>query len=142
MDEREQIISYLKTLAVCHYVYAGLAACGMCFGAFYVGFGSLMGAAIRHAPQTDPSKTPSPEVANLFTTIFAGVGVFIMVLAATVSLLCFLSARAMTRRSNRTLSLVVAGVCCLTGILGIALGVFTFIVLMKPETERLYAETA
>jgi hypothetical protein len=75
---------------------------------------------------------------KFFHWVFGGVGFAIIAAALTLSLLCFLSARGMARRRSRTLSLVTAGVCCLSGPLGIALGVFTFIVLSKPETGRLY----
>jgi hypothetical protein len=141
MDGEGRVGDYLRTLSICHYVYAGLAFCFSGFGLIYVVMGQFFGRLIELAPRKEGEPAPPPELGSMFTWLFTGVGVAIMVAALAVSLLCFLSARAMTRRRNRTLSLVVAGLLCLTGLLGIALGVFTFIVLLKPEAERLYAAT-
>src|SRR5262245_20142071 len=139
MDDEERVGGYLRTLSICHYVYAGLAFCFSGFGLIYVFMGQFAGWAIEQAPKQEGHPAPPKE---LFTWFFSIFGFVFMAAALTVSLLCFLSARALDRRQSRTFSLVVAGVLCLTGMLGIALGVFTFIVLLKPETERLYAPSA
>jgi hypothetical protein len=140
MDVRDQVASQLRTLSICHYVYAGLAACGSCMGLVYVGIGFGVGDAMRHI---DSRGAPgvSEGIANMFQWLFGGIGVLLMAMALAVAVLCLLSARGMAQRRSRTLSLVTAGVCCVTGLLGVALGVFTFIVLLKPETIALYAES-
>jgi len=137
VDERGQVESYLNTLSICHYVYAALAACGSCFGLVYVGMGVFVGELIKRAPPQPNG--PPPE---MFGWLFGAVGVVIIVVALTVAVLCFLSAKAMKERRKRMFSLIVAGIVCLTGLLGIALGVFTFIVLLKPEAQKLYEESA
>jgi hypothetical protein len=139
MDDEGRVGDYLRTLSICHYVYAGLAFCFSGLGLIYVVMGQFFAHMIELAPRKEGEPAPPPEMGAMFKWFFTGFGIAIMVAALAVSLLCFLSGRAMTRRRNRTLSLVVAGVVCLTGLLGIALGVFTFIVLLKPEAERLYA---
>ena len=140
MDDEAAVGGYLKALSVCHYVYAALAVCFSAFGLAYVLFGQFVGWAVEHAPVKEGDPHPPPP--ELFQWMFGIVGGVLMVAALTVALLSFLSGRAIARRRNRTLSLVVAGVLCLTGLLGVALGVFTFIVLLKPETERLYGAPA
>jgi len=142
MDDERRIAEHIKTLSICHYVYAGLAACGSCLGGFYIAMGALIGEAIKHAPQSDPAKAPPPEFVHLFTMLFTGIGVAIVVVALTVAVLCVLSARAMSQRRNRTFSLVVASILCLSVPLGTTLGVFTLVVLTKPAAERLYAPPA
>ncbi len=139
MDDEQRIADHLRTLSICHYVYAALATCFSCLGGFYIAMGAFFGEIMKAAPKQNGS-APPPEVADMFTFMFTGIGAAIVVAALTVAVLCVLSGRGMMLRRRRTLSLVVAGILCLTGPLGIALGVFTFIVLLKPETERLYAE--
>jgi hypothetical protein len=141
MYEEQKVIDQLKTLSICHYVYAALSALGTCFGGFYVAFG-LMLPELDKLPSHDPNMHSSPEGAKFASIFMTVIGIVIMVVALTIAVLCFLSGRALARHTNRTLSLVVAGVCCVTGVatlLGLVLGVFTFIVLLKPEAERLYA---
>jgi type IV secretory pathway VirB2 component (pilin) len=141
MDEEARAADHLRTLSICHYVYAALAACGSCLGGLYIGFALLITRLPDQPAQAESD--PMDEGAKQFVQWFlGGFGVAIVVVALTLAVLCFLSARGLSRRENRTLSLVVAGVCCLTGLLGIVLGVFTFIVLSKPETQRLYARSA
>jgi threonine/homoserine/homoserine lactone efflux protein len=139
MYEEQRVIDHLKTLSVCYYVYAALSACASCLGVFYAWMGGMFGELMRHAPQGESANPPPPEVTNAGSWLFIIFGVAIIVVSLTLAVLCFLSARAMTRRQSRTFSLVVAGIVCLTGLLGVALGVFTFIVLLKPEAQRLYA---
>jgi hypothetical protein len=141
MDEQERrAADHLGTLAVCHYVYAGLAACASCMGVFWLAMSGAMFASMRDAADgSDPLQLPRPAAIGW---IFGLIGVVVVVAALTLAVLCVLSARGMQTRRRRTLSLVTAGLLCLTGLLGIALGVFTFIVLLKPETERLYSATA
>jgi heme/copper-type cytochrome/quinol oxidase subunit 2 len=141
MYEEQKLIDQLKTLSICHYVYAALAACGSCFGGLYVAFGAMMPELEKMGPKNGATQS-SPEATHFASVLFTVIGVGIIVVALTAAVLCFLSARALARHTNRTLSLVVAGVCCVTGLgtlLGLVLGVFTFIVLLKPEAERLYA---
>jgi hypothetical protein len=142
VDEQEQrVAEHLRTLSICHYVYAGLASVGCgAAGLMYVALGSFAGHMMKAIPQNDSAHPPPPpEIASMFTWIFSAFGAAFVLAGLTVGLLCFLSARAMAQHRNRTLSLVVAALVCVTGMLGIVLGVFTFIVLLKPEAERLYA---
>lgn len=138
MDDEVRVGGHLRTLSICHYIYSALSACLSAFGLIYIALGQIAGQAIEHSAKQKEGQAPPPEVAKMFTWFFTTFGIAMMVGALTVAVLCFLSARGLSRRTNRTLSLVVAGVLCMTGLLGIALGVFTFIVLLKPETERLY----
>lgn len=141
MDDEARVGGHLRTLSICHYVYAALSFCFSGFGLLYVLMGQFAGWAIKHAPQEQSGTQPQvdPEIpAAMFEWMFGVIGGVLMAAALTVAVLCFLSGRALANRRSRTLSLVVAGILCMTGLFGIALGVFTFIVLLKPETERLY----
>lgn len=139
MTDEERVAGHLKTLSICYYVYAGLAACGSCFGAFYIAMGAWFPRMAASVP-APPEGQPPQELMQGMGMMFAVIGAGIMVFALTIAVLCFLSARALSRRRNRTLSLVTAGIICLNVPIGTMLGVFTFIVLMKPEAQRLYGE--
>src|SRR5262245_1793021 len=105
MEDEVRVGGYLKTLSICHYVYAALAFCFSGFGLFYVFMGQFFGWAIANAPHKEGQPAPPPT--ELFTWFFSVIGIVLMVAALTVSLLCFLSARALERRRSKTLSLVV-----------------------------------
>lgn len=127
---------HLRTLSICHYVYAALALCGTCLGGLYIGIGGLASTAIKEqAAKTGQTGGPPAE---MFGWIFGAIGVVIILVTLTVAVLCFLTARALAERRSRTFSLITAGVCCVTGLLGVALGVFTFVVLLSAEAKRLY----
>ena len=136
MDDETAVGGNLQALSIFHYVYAGLSACSSLLGLFYVALGQLLGWAVAQAPKPQHGEAPPPE---LFQWLFGILGFVVMAVALTIALLSFLSGRAIARRRSRTFSLVVAGILCLTGPIGIALGVFTLVVLLKPEAERLYA---
>ena len=71
---------------------------------------------------------------GVFVVFYVLMGMFIVL----VAVLNFLSARAMTGRKNKVLSMVTAGVNCLGFPLGTALGVFTFVVLGRPSVSAMY----
>lgn len=135
MDERDRVAEHLKTLSVLYYVYAGLHLLGVCVAGVWIALGGAIGAAIRQ----DAS---APEGAEVVGGLLGAIGLFLGCMALAGAVLCFLSGRWIGARTNRTFSLVVAGITCLNMPLGTALGVFTFIVLQKPEAVAMYDEAA
>jgi hypothetical protein len=135
MTEKERVAEHLNTLSILHYVYAALLAMGMCFGGIYIAIGAMAATAIKSEPKAPPG-------AEMVGGFFAVIGTIVVLVALTGAICCFLSARFLKQRRNRTFSQVVAALCCLHIPLGTALGVFTFIALAKPEAEELYAEAA
>jgi hypothetical protein len=133
MTEKERVAEHLNTLSILYYIYAALLALGMCFGGLYVAIGAIAATAIKAEPKAPPG-------AEMVGGIFAIIGTILILVALTGAVCCFLSARYLKQRRNRTFSQVVAALCCLHVPLGTALGVFTFIALAKPETVELYAE--
>jgi SNF family Na+-dependent transporter len=65
-------------------------------------------------------------------------GALFMLLALTLGILIIYSGRCIKARRNWIFSLVIAGFMCLSVPLGTALGVFTFIVLLRDSVKRLY----
>ena len=131
MDEEARVAEQIKVLSICWYVWAGLQSLGMCFGAIYAGFGGLMSAMIR----ADPN---APREAEMVGWLFSAIGLFVVLLFLVGAVCSFLSARWMTAKRNRTYSLVIAALACLSIPFGTVLGIFTFLVLQKPEAMALY----
>lgn len=153
-DDRRDA-DHLRLLSIFHYVYGGLAiAAGAGFGLLYISLGVVflqdpqgMAAASTPPPAaggatTAPALVTPPPSAAMFETMawaFIGFGSVALLIGLTLGVLTILSGRRMTRRRGRTFSLVVAGVNCLSVPFGTALGVFTFIVLMRDSVRHLYA---
>lgn len=74
----------------------------------------------------------------MFGWIFFGVGVAMSVAFLTVAVLNFLAARWLSARRNRLFILILSGVNTIAFPMGTALGVFTFIVLLRPTVEGLF----
>ncbi len=129
-------IEHLRTLAICHYVVAGLSVLGLAFlGLHY----SLMRRVFDNPHMWDKAKSPPPfnpvEFFHFFQWFYLLFGV-IMVVAGILTLM---SGRFIHRRVNRTFSIVIAGLNCLHMPFGTLLGVFTLIVLTKDSVMQLYA---
>jgi hypothetical protein len=133
MDDKERVREHLRLLSILHYVYAGLLALGSCGGIAYAGFGWFVSEIGRRSPQ---EAAPADLVAGMFVAI--GVAMFVLLVAAAVC--AYLSAQWLAAHKNRTFSMVVAAIACLSVPLGTLLGVFTLIALTKPEARELYAE--
>ena len=119
---------HLKLLAIFHYVVGGLSFLGTLGGVFYMLAGFFFfqnAAAISHTA----ASTPPVEIGWLF----AFVGAVIALLCAAIGVCLIIAGRSLTARRNRTFCMVVAGINCLHFPLGTLLGVFTFIVLMRPS---------
>ena len=87
------------------------------------------------AAMSSPGQPPPP----------AGIGWLFVVLGSAAVLvgwtlggLTIYSGRCINRRRHHTFSLIMAGINCLSIPLGTALGVFTFIVLLRPTVKAQY----
>jgi hypothetical protein len=59
-------------------------------------------------------------------------------LMVVLAVLKFIVAKRLSQRRSRTLCLVVAGLSCFGVPFGTALGVFTFLVLLRPSVARMF----
>ncbi len=121
--------SHLKILSICYYVKAGLNVLGGCLALFYIGLGALF---LSDAPRDPRGNGPPPELGWLFV----GVGVFAAILAWVIAALMALTGYSLARRRRYTCCLVMAGLACLSVPLGTILGVFSFIVLLRPGVKE------
>lgn len=125
----------LKIIAILHYVLAGIRAF---FGAF--GFIPII-LGIVFAALGDTMKDNAGKPLPAFVPwILIFVGAVWVIIGLVTAYLTFLSARHISRRTGRTFTLVIAALECLNIPFGTALGIFTFIILSKPEVRALYGE--
>ena len=120
-----QINSHLHTLKILFYVLGAIQLC--------IGIVLLPVAFAGYAAESnsmDPGAQPMLLIVLLLTAslVFACVGA-----------LSFVAAKALGQRQRHSLCLIAAGASCLAGALGIALGVYAFIVLLKPEVKSAFA---
>ena len=133
VDQRKIDESHLKLLSILHYVIAGLSLLGIGFlFMHYFMFDMMM-----NKPEIwegQDGTPPPPELFEIFIYFYIVAGFFILAGGLTN----FLSARFITQRKNRTFSLIVAGLNCLQFPFGTALGVFTFVVLLRKTVQDTY----
>ncbi len=120
----------LDLLVVLWYVNMAFGAIPAMIGFFYAGIGLLVGL----IPEENGHSTSALPSAILFGS-FALLGLFLVLVSAVLVTLSYLTARSIKARRNLTLIYVVGGLNCLHMPLGLALSVFTFIVVTRPEVK-------
>ena len=126
--------NHLSTISILHYVYGGLMCVGGLFMLMFVGVGTMLQSDLVQGQHDAP-----PEFVGGFMQILGWV---LLAFMETVGIFIMLSGHWISNRRIRTASLILAGVCCLTGLLGIALGVFTFVTLLNAEVKDEYERRA
>lgn len=126
-----QDLEQLKLLSLFHYILAGITALFSCIPVIHV----ALGIAMATGALKDSRGSPPPET---FGWIFAGIGCAAVLAGWTLAALIFAGGRSIAKRRRHTFCLVVAGVSCIFMPLGTALGVFTLIVLMRPQVKVLF----
>lgn len=115
MDETER---HLDLLAIGHYVVAGLTALLACLPILHFGIGLVMG--LRQ------------QWFGLFLAALSGA----MIAIGFAWAICTLVAgRRLAQRRSHTFCIVIAGLNCTLFPFGTVLGVFTLLVLLKPEVK-------
>jgi hypothetical protein len=97
---------------------------------FYAGMGVLFGTIIALDP-TDQSPF-NPGI------LFIAIGIIGLIFCVTLGVLTLFASKYIREQKNYNFIFAIAIVNCLTGILGILLGVFTLIELNKPEIKVLF----
>ncbi|MCH9660180.1 MAG: hypothetical protein K0U54_04630 [Bacteroidetes bacterium] len=87
----------------------------------------------------DSSAAEAPFNISILFGIIGGIG---FLFTAIFGILTLLAAKYIKETRNYNFIFVIAVLNCLTGVLGILLGVFTFIELTKPEVKMLFNQTA
>jgi hypothetical protein len=135
-DQRKTDSDLLTLLAIFHYVGAALALVGILFLVVHYG---IMRTVMTNPEVTKNIQTSGPtpaQMLGMFTWLYGVLGA----VSLGYGVLNVLSAMSIQARRRRTLSMVVAGLNCIHIPLGTLLGVFTFVVLMRPSVQQLYAK--
>lgn len=143
-------LSLLRTL---HLVWASLTGvAGVCGGGILVFVGVMMSRAMRSVAVTRPAPpgstgpAPNPEalknVGDMIGALYGGIGVIAMIAAVTMCILHLVAASRIRTRTSRTFIIVVSAFSSLSFPLGTALGVFTFLTLLRPSVIRLFERSS
>lgn len=130
--------SQLNTLAICHYIYAGMLGLFGIFGLIYVVFGVILATASLGASGSGPGGPPPAAIGGVVAAIGGFITFFLWAKAACVAY----SGISLKKRQKRTFSFVIACICCMNIPLGTALGVFTLVVLSRQSVKAIYDRVA
>lgn len=127
---------HLRLLRISYFIAAGWNLFWVFFPLIYVGIGVVMALSMPRAPH---SAEPDPRFIGYMFAIIGGVMSAVMTALAVMK---FLTARALGRRRSRLLCLVTAGISCFAIPYGAALGVATFLVLLRPSVVEMFSTNA
>lgn len=126
---------HLKLLSIFHYVFAGVLALMACIPLIHVAFGLAMIFAPRHHGGGRGDMPPA-----LFGWLFVLLGGAFILIGWVVAGLLAWAGRCLSRRSHYTYCFVMACVACAFMPFGTVLGVFTILVLSKPEVKAAFGQ--
>ena len=129
--------AHLNTLAICHYIYAGMLGLFGIFGLIYVVFGVILATASLGA-SGGPGGPPPAAIGGVVAAIGGFITLFLWAKAGCVAY----SGMSIKKRQRRTFSFVIACICCMNIPLGTALGVFTLVVLSRQSVKAIYDRVA
>lgn len=123
--------SHLKLLVIFHYIYGAFSLLGLGFLVAHYLFMQFM----MNSEEMRAEQETMPEG---FMVILMGIYIVLGFIVVLFAILNVLSARFIRKRKGRIFSLVIAGINCLNMPIGTALGVFTFIVLLRDSVTTEY----
>lgn len=128
---------HLRLLSIFHYVVAGLAAVFALIFVFHIVMGiAMLNGTLPMSSNGQPSSAQEQQFAGwLFIIMGSGVVSLGLVMAGFIAY----AGRCLKQRRRYLLCLVVAGLSCLFTPFGTVLGVFTLIVLLRPQVKAAFA---
>ena len=133
---RPEDVEHLRLLSIFHYVVAGMMALFALFPVIHL----TMGLAMIVAPEKWGMKTPEEGMVGWFFVAFASVFIlFGWTLAACVAF----AGRSLGQRRRYVFCMVVAALSCVMCMpFGTVLGVFTIVVLLRPQVKTAFGRPA
>lgn len=126
------VYNNLSTFRILFLVKGILTLCFSIFFMLYAGMGFFFGAITAIDPTHDAPFNPG--------IIFIIIGVIGLLFCVILGVLTLFASKYIKERKNYNFIFAMAIINCLTGILGILLGVFTLIELNKPEVKKLFGK--
>ncbi len=123
---------HLQLLGIFYYIVAGLTALVGCFPLLHVVFGMIM---VIVGAANNQATGPMPILGGMLFTLVGG-AVFLIFQAVAVGM--FLAGRYLHAHRHHTYCLVIAVIICFSFPIGTVLGVFTILVLIRPEVRSLF----
>lgn len=121
----------LNTFYTLHIVKGILTLCFSVFFILYAVMGVFFGAIV----ELDPTQQDAPFNPGI---VFIIIGIIGVIISVTLGVLNLLASKYIKEKRHYNFIFAVAIVNCLTGMLGILLGVFTLIELNKPEIKHVF----
>ena len=125
----------LNLLRILFIVKACFNFLGMLFFLAYAFMGSFINGIVNSQPETTGNQDPFPE--PIFWMFFI-IGLIGALICLVFGILTLVGASKMKKRKGYNFIFAVGIINCFTGMLGIALGIFTFIELSKPHVKALF----
>ncbi len=127
----QNITNNLNTFRILYLVKGILT---LCFSIFFILYG-CMGFIFGAIAENQDTHTDLPFNFGWIFAIIGGIG---LIFCITFGILTLLASKYLKEVKNYNFIFVVAILNCLTGVLGILLGVFTLVELTKPEIKTLF----
>lgn len=124
--------SHLKLLSIFHYIVGGIGVLTSLLPCVHLVFGILM----VNGTFPGGGQGPPPE----FGWLVIAFALCAILIGLTFSVLTIFVGQRIASRENHLLCLINAGIQCLFIPLGTALGVFTFVVLLRPQVRALFEQ--
>lgn len=135
-DVREKDEGYLRMLATCFYVFAGLS---FCFSSVFI-MHVIVGIGLLSDPgflATKPSEAPPPAFMGYVFTFMGAGAVLLGWICAGCSIY---AARLLKERRGYTFLFIFSCIVCVNMPLGTVLGVFTILTLQRPSVKALFGQ--
>jgi hypothetical protein len=130
----DESLGHLRLLSIFHFVYGGMVALFSLIWLIYVALGVFMATSPDFVSSKGLHEAP-PEAVGW---IISGFGLVLIFIGWAVATLLIIAGRNLSRQRHHTYCMVIAAMACLFVPLGTVLGVFTLVVLTKPEVKELF----
>jgi hypothetical protein len=130
---REDDERYLRLLSIFHYIVGGLIALCSTLPVFHFAIG--IGLVTGGFPAAGSGGPPPPAAMGWMFVIVAGA---MIVFGWSVAIGLMIAGQFLSKRRHYVYCLVMAGLACMFQPFGVMLGVFTFIVLLRPGVKELF----
>ncbi|TDB28316.1 hypothetical protein ATCM_11960 [Stenotrophomonas sp. ATCM1_4] len=128
--------NHLRLLSIFHYVLAGFTGLFSLFPVLHLVLGLAMVSGKLPVDASNPNAELEPQLVGWFFVAFAGI---FITCGLTLAGFMVYAGRCLAQRRRHTLCLVVAGISCMMMPFGTVLGVFTLIVLLRPQVKAAFA---